>query len=58
MANEKSSKEKIKIKDLIRAAKRNSKMVPKKTLAYILGAGIAIIVLLVVLVGDLVNIFG
>lgn len=58
MAKDTSKKEKIKIKDLIQAAKRNSKGLPKKTIYWLIGGGLAIIILLVVWVNDLSYIFG
>lgn len=58
MAKDTSKKDKIKIKDLIRAAKRNSKVIPKKTMCWLIGGGLAIIVLLIVWINDLINIFG
>jgi hypothetical protein len=57
MANN-NSKDKIKVGDLIKAAKRNYKKAPKKNLYWIIGVSAAIIGLVVVWVGDLVNIFG
>lgn len=54
MAN---NKEKFKVKDLIKAAKRNYKRTPKKNLYWIIGCVIAVVALLAVWIGDLVNIF-
>lgn len=58
MSNTKTPKKKIKFKDLLTAAKRNLKTAPRKTLYWIIGAGLAILVLLIVWINDLIFIFG
>lgn len=57
MANNNSSKEKFKFKDLIKAAKRNYKRAPKKNLYWFIGCVIAVVALFAVWIADLVNIF-
>lgn len=58
MANNKAPKQKIKLKDLITAAKRNFKTAPRKTIFWVIGCIVAIAVLLGVWISDLAFIFG
>lgn len=53
-----SQKQKVSLKDLFKAAKRNFKTAPKKVYFWLAGCGLAIIILLVVWISDLITLFG